>query len=45
MTIHLIGAPTTCSGVRRFKAGLDLDLVATKTLVGSDRWAASVPLV
>jgi hypothetical protein len=34
----VIGALTTCSGgVRRFKVGLDLDLVTTKTLVGSDK--------
>jgi hypothetical protein len=37
MAIYLMGSLITCSeGVRRFKAGLDLDLVATKWLTASN---------
>jgi hypothetical protein len=46
MAIHLVEPLITCSaGVRRFKAGLDLNLVATKMAeTGSDN-GCSVPLL
>jgi hypothetical protein len=45
MAIHLMGSLITCSGVcvRRFKVGLDLNLVATKWLNGPDNVLGPVP--
>jgi hypothetical protein len=44
MAIHLIGSLLLLAGGGGVKVGLDLDLVATKTLVGFDK-AASLPLL